>query len=139
MNLPAPRVMVSVGRNMGSGTIKEVYICGQDTLYGELVDLAGGKNVSFGLEVKFPVVSGEGILRLNPEVILEVIPDLEESGWREEDVLSQWNLLSGVDAVAHRRVFVLSHNYAVVPGPRFICILEDMARLIHPEIDWESF
>ena len=133
-SLDRPRVMVSVGRNMGPRVIKDIYICGQDGFYSEMIMLAGGKNAYEGGEMKFPIISGEGIVRLNPQVILDVVPDLAESGWKEEDVVGQWGQLSGVDAVAHERVYVLSHNYAVVPGPRFILILEDMARRIHPEI-----
>jgi iron complex transport system substrate-binding protein len=136
MSLPAPRVMVSVGRNMGSGGIKDVYVCGQDGFYDQMIELAGGRNALQGGGVKFPIVSGEGILRLNPQVILDVIPDLAESGWKEDQILQQWDLLSQVDAVAHHRVPVLSHTYAVIPGPRFILILEEMARLIHPEVRW---
>ncbi|MFH0872778.1 MAG: helical backbone metal receptor [bacterium] len=138
MSLPAPWVMVSVGRNMGSGMIKDIYICGQDGFYDQMIELAGGRNALQGGGVKFPIVSGEGILYLNPQVILDVIPDLAESGWKEADVLRQWDLLPQLDAVAKGRVHVLSHNYAVVPGPRFILILEDMARLIHPEVHWRS-
>ncbi len=136
VGLPSPRVMVSVGRNMGSEGIKDIYICGRDGFYSEMIELAGGKNVYQGGEAKFPIVSGEGILRLNPQVILDVVPDLEESGWKEEKILQQWDLLPQVDAVAHRRVHLLSQGFAVIPGPRFILILEEMARLIHPEVRW---
>jgi iron complex transport system substrate-binding protein len=136
MSLPAPRVMVSVGRNMGSGGIKDVYVCGQDGFYDQMIELAGGRNALQGGGVKFPIVSGEGILRLNPQVILDVVPDLAERGWKEEKILRQWDLLSQVDAVAHRRVHLLSQGFAVIPGPRFILILEEMARLIHPEVRW---
>lgn len=135
-HLPPARVMISLGRNMGPGVIRDVYICGHDGFYSEMIELAGGKNAYPGGELKFPTLSAEGIIRLNPQVILEIVPDLTESGWKEEDILGQWGQLKGVDAVANHRVHVLSHDYAVVPGPRFIQILEDMARLIHPEVRW---
>lgn len=135
--LEPPRVLVSLGRNMGPGIIRDVYICGKDGFYSEMIELGGGKNAYPGGELKFPTLSAEGIVRLNPQVILEIVPDLAESGWKEEDILRQWGQLEGVDAVIHHRVHVLSHDYAVVPGPRFILILEDMAKLIHPEVRWD--
>lgn len=135
--LEPSRVLVSLGRNMGPGIIRDVYICGEDGFYSEMIELAGGKNAYRGGELKFPTLSAEGIVRLNPQVILEIVPDLAESGWKEEDILRQWGQLRGVDAVIHHRVHVLSHDYAVVPGPRFILILDDMAKLIHPEVRWD--
>jgi iron complex transport system substrate-binding protein len=135
-HLQPPRVMVSLGRNMGPGVIRDAYICGQDGFYSQMIELAGGKNAYPGGGLKFPTLSAEGIIRLNPQVILDMVPDLTESGWKEEDILGQWSQLKGVEAVAHHRVHVLTHDYAVVPGPRFILILEDMARLIHPEARW---
>jgi len=137
-HLEPPRVLISVGRNMGPGMIKDAYICGRDGFYSEMIELAGGRNAYQGGEVKFPIISGEGIIRLNPQVILDVVPDLAESGWKEEDVLRQWSQLFSVEAVKNQRIHVLSHSYAVVPGPRFILILEDMTALIHPEAHWRG-
>lgn len=135
--LDRPRVLVSLGRNMGAGAIKEVYICGEDGFYSELIRLAGGRNAYPGKGLKFPTLSAEGIVRLDPQIILDLVPDLEESKWRKEDILRQWSQLGEVEAVAHQRVHILSGSYTVVPGPRFILILEEMARLIHPEVDWD--
>jgi iron complex transport system substrate-binding protein len=55
--LPSPRVMVCIGRNMGSGTLKEVYISGKEDFYDEMIRSIGGVNAYEGT-VAFPVVSG---------------------------------------------------------------------------------
>ena len=34
------------------------------------------------------------------------------------------------------RLYFFSQDYAVIPGPRFIQLLEAMATVIHPEVDW---
>ena len=47
-----------------------------------------------------------------------------------------WDQLNRVDAVANDRVYVLTEDYAPVPGPRFILLVEKLARLLHPEVDW---
>jgi iron complex transport system substrate-binding protein len=134
--LTRPRVMISVGRNIGSGTFKDAYISGRDGFYDKMITLAGGVNVYTG-GVAFPVVSGEGIIRMNPEVIIDMIPDLDEKGWDKVMILKEWDAVSQVDAVRKGRVYVFGEDYVVIPGPRFILILEEMAQVIHPKVDWE--
>ena len=134
--LPSPRVMVSIGRNMGSGTLNDVYISGKEGFYDEMLELLGAVNAYEG-GVAFPVVSGEGIIRMNPEVIIDMVPDMEQNDWDPETVYGEWNVLSRVDAVKNRRVYVFGEDYVVVPGPRFISIMEKMARAIYPDADWE--
>jgi iron complex transport system substrate-binding protein len=134
--LPRPRVMISVGRNMGSGTLKEAYISGQGIFYDEMIELAGGVNAYTG-GVAFPVVSTESIIRLNPEVIIDMVPDIDAKGWDRAMIVREWDTVSQVDAVKKDRVYVFGEDYVVIPGPRFILILEEMARVIHPEGVWE--
>jgi iron complex transport system substrate-binding protein len=134
--LPRPRIMIFVGRNMGTGTLKDAYISGKDGFYDEMITLAGGVNAYAG-DVAFPVVSGETIIRMNPEIIIDMIPDIDKKGWDKAIILKEWNTISQVDAVRKGRVYVFGEDYVVIPGPRFILILEDMARVIHPEVDWE--
>jgi len=131
-----PRVLVSVGRNMGSGSLKDIHISGTFGLYDEMIALAGGKNAYNGRDILFPVLSGEGVLTLNPDVIIDMIPDMEEEGWDEEMVLREWESVARVEAVKNRRVHIFKQDYVVVPGPRFILMLEEMAKVLHPEVKW---
>ena len=136
-HLATPGVIVSIGRSMGTGALKEVYLAGKGTFYDELVTLAGGKNLYQDSRVSYPLVSAEGLLHLNPEIILELVPDLEERGLSRETVLQEWQSVPQIDAVRNGRVYVLSGDYVSIPGPRIILLLEDMARAIHPEVDWD--
>ena len=135
--LSRPRVLISVGRNMGLGSLASGYVAGRDTFYDEMLSLAGGVNAYRDPVVRFPVVSAEGILRLNPEVILDMVPDLKKRGWDEKMILREWSSVSGTDAVKNNRVHVFGHEYVVRPGPRFVLIIEEMARMIHPGVNRE--
>ena len=132
-----PRVMISIGRTFGSGSIKEVSISGKNTFYDELITYAGGVNVYNRHDIAFPVLSKEGILHLNPEFIIEMVPDISEKGLEKEMIIKEWESFSDVDAVKNNRIYVLKQDYAVIPGPRFILLLEDLARILHPEIEWD--
>jgi iron complex transport system substrate-binding protein len=127
-----PRVLVCVGRNMGSATIDDVYIAGHGGFYDEMVTLAGGINAYEG-DLAFPVVTGEGLLRLQPDIIIDMVADLPEGKLSKADALRQWDSLGDLSAVRKGRVFLFAEDFVVIPGPRFIQILEKVAAAIHPE------
>ncbi len=136
--LDKPKVMVSVGRNMGTGKLKDVFISGEDGFFNELIQLAGGVNAYSGLTSQFPSVSNEGILQINPDVIVDIVPDLDQLPVTEEQVMDEWRSLAYVQAVQDNRVHIFGDDFAAKPGPRFILILEKLARVVHPEVDWDD-
>lgn len=137
MGLPRPKVLICVGRTLGSETLEDIFITGRKGFYNEIITLAGGINAYEGHEIRYPTLTGEGITRLDPDVIIEIIPDLSDRGLDEEKIKKDWGLLTGVDAVKNNRIYIFGQDYVATPGPRFILIVEQMARSIHPEINWE--
>jgi iron complex transport system substrate-binding protein len=137
-SLPRPRVMVSVGRDLGSGALKDVFISGSDGFENDLIDLAGGVNVATGKTIAYPTVGAETILGLNPDVIIEIAPNLAQAGLTPEEVIQEWDAAPQVAAVANHRVYVFDRDYDGLPGPRFPLALLDFARAIHPELDWDK-
>ncbi len=125
-----PRILISVGRAMGAESIKSVYAAGPGTFFDDIITLVGGVNAYDGPPLEYPTVSAEGILRLDPDLIVDLVPDLERKGLSTETVLKEWRSLGELAAVKRGRVRVLGGDYVVVPGPRFIRILEDIAQAI---------
>ena len=41
-------------------------------------------------------------------------------------------------AVKDRRVLIFDQDYDFVPGPRFIQLVEQLARTLHPDVDAEG-
>ena len=136
--LPREKVLISVGRNPGTGSLEDVYCAGRNTLYDELITCAGGVNAYSGHTIAYPVLSAEGLYHLNPDIIIDLIPDIDSRGLNKTALIDDWQSIKGVAAVKNERVHLLSSDYAVIPGPRFILFLEDMARLIHPDATWET-
>ena len=127
-----PRVLVSVDRN--TDAFSSVYIAGKKTCYDEMISIAGGVNAYTSATAAYPAVATEGICRMDPQVIIDLVPDLEKRGKKREKILAQWNSMAGVEAIKKGRVYLFEQDYTVIPGPRFIALLEDMARAIHPEL-----
>jgi iron complex transport system substrate-binding protein len=123
-----PRVLISVGRMSGDSSLTRITACGRGGFYDDLIVMAGGVNAFEG-EIAFPALSAEGLIAARPDVIVDLFPDLKERGLDPETVRREWTALPGVKA----RVHVVGDSYAVVPGPRVVLLLEELAAAIHPE------
>jgi len=124
-----PRVLVAVGRSLQGGSEGELFISGRDGFYDDLIRLAGGENAYREETLKFPAVSAEGLARLDPEIIIEMIPDLSPGKDRDR-LLADWEDIPGLRAAREGRIHILGGDAVVVPGPRFVDLLEEMARII---------
>jgi len=131
--LQRPRAILVAERTLGSGKIQNVYITGADGFTNRMILLAGGKNACTETAAGFPVVSGEGILRMNPQVIFDLVAKRSRAGLSREEILRDWQQLPDVEAVRTGRVYLIDDDYAFIPGPRFIRLVEKLARLMHPE------
>ncbi|MEE9367604.1 MAG: helical backbone metal receptor [Pontiella sp.] len=130
---PKRKVLVSIGRNMGSGGLTDVYVAGILTLYNEMLELIGAENVYSG-SMEYAKLSHEAIMRLDPDVIIDLIPDLETSlNLKPNEVRQEWNILKNVTAVKNGEVHVFGGDYVCIPGPRFVLTFENIARAIYPE------
>ncbi|NIA17321.1 MAG: ABC transporter substrate-binding protein [Planctomycetes bacterium] len=136
-NLDKPKVLLCVERNIISGSFEAVYIAGDDGFYNKMIDLAGGVNAYKG-RIKFPKVGYEGIIAMNPDVIIDIARDSRDRGLDKEELLRQWDAFSDVGAVRKKRVYIFSENYIAIPGPRFILTLERIAKAIHPKMEQET-
>lgn len=138
-DLPKPRVMVTFLRPVGEKTIRDVYIAGTFTYFKDLLDIVGAVNAYEGTSmITSPVFSAEGILRMDPDVIIEVMPTLHESKLTKEVALEDWAMLSQLKAYQNKRIYIISESYADIPGPRLVDMLDEMARYTHPEVDWSK-
>ena len=131
-NLPQPEVLVSIGRKMGSGGLKDIYIAGKKSFYQNLIQLAGGQNV-FKRDAAYHNISAEGILVLNPDVVIDMVSDLAATGYKEDHLIAEWAQLPRLKAVRDGRIAILGQDYVTIPGPRVIDLLEHIAAIIHPE------
>ena len=137
-NLSKPKTLISIGRTLGVGEISEMYVAGTNTYFSELIFIAGGKTIFESESIAYPTLSAEGLLSVNPDVIIDFFNQATATNLTKEILLKDWESLRGLKAVDNNRITVLSSDYISIPGPRFILLLEDLAKAIHPEIDWNK-
>ncbi|MBE3576383.1 MAG: cobalamin-binding protein [Limnochordales bacterium] len=114
-----PRVFVEIWND-------PLMTAGPGSFIDELITLAGGVNVAAGMGQAWPQVNPEWVLARNPQVIILTLRNKSE-------VLARpgWNLL---EAVRTGRVFEVVPDPLVRTGPRLVDGLEQLARLLHPEL-----
>ena len=135
--LDRPRVMLAIRQTAGSGRLEDVTVAAANGFFDKVIGLSGGRNACGDLAAPFPVVSAEGLLWINPQVIIDLVPPTLPTELAEKTILQDWEQVADVEAVRSGRVYVLRDDFASIPGPRFILLVEKLARLVHPEIDWQ--
>lgn len=123
---PSRKTLVIVGRMHEGNSLSGVYVSGKDGFYSGVLEILGLKNVNADMTVAIPMLSPEGLLALSPEVIMEIVnTDDPESPAGEA---SPWKRYSTLPAVRSDRIFVFREDYASIPGPRYIMLVEEFAR-----------
>jgi iron complex transport system substrate-binding protein len=120
-----PRVLVCFGR---SEDFRRLIAAAPGTVHGDLIAHAGGRNALTSDAVSYPTLSLEGLMRLDPDVIVELAP----GGADGEALRRQWNALDSLRAVRTGRVYVFTQDFLSVPGPRFVRFADTVARALFP-------
>lgn len=123
-----PRVMVVVGRTREGSADTGVYVSGNDGFYADIVTLLGAVNVHQGRTVAVPTLSAEGILKLAPDVIIDIVN--VDDKVNEGQVRQLWAKFQSLPAVKQGRVVVVSDDFASIPGPRYIQLAEKVAEAV---------
>jgi len=124
-----PKALFCVSRDdIRSGTVSKVFAAGASSFYSELIGAAGGVNILGDVNQPYPAVSAEAVVRLNPDIIIDISSSYLKP--TPEAVCRDWKSLKSVNAVNAGRVYCLSGDYLMIPGPRVGLILEDLKRII---------
>jgi iron complex transport system substrate-binding protein len=106
---------------------------GRETFINDLIQKAGGVNIFADDFEKSRVVSLEAIIQKNPQVIL--VSRMSTTGDLIYNNIRKETRLAGVDAMSNNRIYEISDaNLVERPGPRIVDGLEEVAKLLHPEI-----
>ncbi|MDR1141760.1 MAG: helical backbone metal receptor [Planctomycetaceae bacterium] len=143
-SLPPVRVLICIDRERESGQLQNVYVAGTSPYFQDAIRWAGGINVAETTGLAFPCMSAEGILALNPDVIVDLMigevvrlavsTSADEPEKKEDELIADWKTLGNtVNAVKTGRIFILTENYATIPGPRTPLLVEKLFEILHGE------
>jgi iron complex transport system substrate-binding protein len=103
---------------------------GPATFTGQIIEMAGGKNVFADVTKDYPEISAEEIIKRNPAVIMG--PDTHGDKLTTEQIGKRpgWESLA---AVKSGRIYLINGDTSSRPGPRLALALEDIARQLYPD------
>lgn len=106
---------------------------GTDTEIHEMIEMAGGSNIAAFAGEGWPTLALEEIVALNPQVIIVNVEGYEGGDISLQAILNETRL-GGTDAFINGRVYGIDADLTNRPTPRIVEGLEEMAKMIHPEL-----
>ena len=104
------------------------FTVGTGTLMGQVYTLLKAENIAFDVpDNLYGQLSPEVIVERDPEVIITTTPE------RPQEILDD-PALQNVTAVKEGRVYAVDGDLVTVAGPRFVEAIEEVAKLLHPDL-----
>ena len=109
---------------------KPLWTAGSGTFIDELIQKTGGVNIAGELS-GWPQMSLETVIEKNPQVI--IVGSSEDQPKLIEAVKDE-SALFETDAFKDNRIYTINTDIVSRTGPRIVDALEEMAKIIHPEV-----
>jgi iron complex transport system substrate-binding protein len=122
-----PRTLLVFGRD--AETLRGIYASGGIGFLHDMLEAAGGRNVFADVKRQSIQTTSELAIARSPEVIVEIGADTASSSGRN---LRAWDALGSVPAVRNKRIYLLTGDGMMNPGPRIAESVRRMAEVLHP-------
>jgi iron complex transport system substrate-binding protein len=125
---PRPRVLYIIDAT----DLTFPWTAGQGSFIDAFITMAGGENIAAGAEGAWVQLSLEEIVNADPEII--VLPAKHGTAFTEPETLAEHPVWQGITAVETGNIFIIDDDLVSRSGPRIVQGLEELARIIHPEL-----
>jgi iron complex transport system substrate-binding protein len=126
----SPRVLVVVGRDPKDYDLKKIYVAGVKSFYNDLIRESGASN-ALDLDVPYAQMSREGLLRVDPDIIIDLIGEHGGADIATGEILGQWKVIEDLRAARDGDTAIIKGDFTLRPGPRYPLILAAFIRAIH--------
>jgi len=104
---------------------------GPGSFGNDLISMAGGKNIAETTATAYSEITNEFVVASNPELIIFTVGPHTSTTIKDIKSRTGWDK---VDAVKNNKIYTIDDDIISRPGPRIVDALEQLARLIHPEL-----
>jgi iron complex transport system substrate-binding protein len=114
--------------------VSPIVSVGKGTFINEMIRMAGGTNLCGGYS-SYPRISREQVLALAPDVIIVTTMTRDIS---IDQIKAEWADWTQIPAVRNGRIAIVDSDIFDRPTPRQVDALEQLVRIIHPELYKDS-
>lgn len=107
---------------------------GANSYINELISMAGGVNVFAGFKGQYVTTSTEELLKANPSIIGISNGVMSSLAGITPDSMKAREGWSNINAIQNDKIFQVNEALVTLWGPRIVDGLEEIAKIIHPEI-----
>ena len=125
---PRPRTLLVFGRD--AETLRGIYASGGIGFLHDILETAGGVNVFADVNRQSIQTTSELAVARAPEVILEIGIETASASGRN---LRAWESLPSIPAVRTKRIYQLTGDDMMNPGPRISTAARRIAEALHPD------
>ncbi len=108
------------------------WTAGPGSLIDSLITMAGGENIAAKAQAAWVQFSLEAVIASDPEII--ILPVKHGTAFTPPEALKEHPVWGQTTAVKEGRIFTIDADLIDRPGPRIVQGLEEIARIIHPEL-----
>jgi iron complex transport system substrate-binding protein len=126
---PRPRTLLIFGREPGA--LRQINASAGVGFLHDVLEIAGGTDVLGDMQRQSVMLTSETILTRAPEVIIELHYGESLARAQIDAERRVWNALPSLPAVRNNRIYLLTGNEFVVPGPRIVLAAERFADVLH--------
>ena len=108
------------------------WTAGSGSFVDSLIVLAGGENIAAEAPAPWVQFSIEAVISADPEVI--ILPAKHGTAFTSPEVLKEHPVWRETTAVKQDRIYIIDGDLVDGYGPRIIQGLEEIAKIIHPEL-----
>jgi iron complex transport system substrate-binding protein len=108
------------------------WTAGPGTFVDSLITMAGGENIAAEAPAPWVQLSIEQVVSSDPEVV--ILPAEHGTAFTSPEVLEEHPVWREITAVKQGRICVIDGDLVDGYGPRIVQGLEEIAKIIHPEL-----
>ena len=125
---PRIKVFLCIGRMTGSMT--SISTVGGNSFISELLKIAGGDNVFYFINHRYPEMSKESLIARAPDVIIDAMPGYDINKEEKQILARQWDKFPNIPAVRNGKVYIATDSHILLPGPRIADTARSFANIL---------